>query len=90
MSNQIVLRHLEQLEAQAQLLAASIQTLRLMVSPQQEPAPLPEEDEQGNCLHPADYRQSAAGMGARHRNRFFCTRCRGYGGIGEANEEEKQ
>jgi hypothetical protein len=88
MSNQIVLRHLEQLEAQAQLLAASIQTIRLMVQPQDEPAAEPAEDEEGNCLHPADYRQNAAGMGARHRNRFYCSRCRGYGGI-EAKEEEK-
>lgn len=86
MTHEQLVRQLAQLQAQAQMLGESIRTLIDLVDapktepkPQSEPEP-PEEDEEGNCLHPEDFRTPAAAMGI-NRNRYYCGRCQGYGGV---------
>lgn len=78
MGNQALLRRLEELEAHARLLVASIYTLRLEMEPA---VTEPETDSAGNCLHPSNQRDSIPSMG--HPARFRCTRCGAIGGMRE-------
>lgn len=80
MTRESLLRQFEQLEAQALLLAGGIKTLRLAIDEESKPAQAaPEEDADGRCLHPAEYRQAAPSMG--NPARFFCGRCKTAGGL---------
>ena len=80
MTHEQLVRQLGQLEAQSQMLAASVRTLIDLVGEPVPVAVLPDEDEDGNCLHPEEARTPAAAMGI-NRNRYHCGRCDGYGGV---------
>jgi len=79
MRTEYLLRQLEQVEAQISLAAASVCGIREEIEAANRPPPSePEEDGDGNCLHPDDRRVDAGTM--RDPNRFICSRCKEFVG----------
>lgn len=76
MTNKFLIAQLVQIENQAMTLVQQVRILREEVEAfiGQESEAEPEEDEEGNCLHPSDCRQAAPSMG--HGGAFYCTRCK--------------
>lgn len=76
-----LLAQIEALQQQALLLAAQAGAIARTVEsiwPEQA-EPEPEQDSEGRCLHPHQYRVRAASAG--QPNRYACKRCNEYGGL---------